>query len=226
MTSVRILAMSIAWVVISSSVISAQDLSKYREFQLGMNVLTVARQAGITPEPRVLHRRPELIEELMWQPPRVSASVSQRESVGKVLFSFYNDQLFRMVITYDRDRTSGLNAEDLVEAISTRYGLALLRANELPLLAPASNGNHKIVAQWEDSQHSLNLFSSSYLSTFGLVVLSKRLDALAQVATASAILLDKQEAPQKELERQRMQTEGDRVKQVEARRVNKPTFRP
>ena len=226
MTSIRILAMSIAGVVISSSVISAQDLSKYREFQLGMSVLTVARQAGIMPEPRVLHRRPELIQELMWQPPRVSASVPQRESVGKVLFSFYNDQLFRMVVTYDRERTSGLTGEDLVEAISTQYGLSLLHANELPFLAPASNGPDKIVAQWEDSQHSLNLFSSSYLSTFGLVLHSKRLDLLAQVATAAAILLDKQEAPQKELERQRMQTEGDRVKQVEARRLNKQTFRP
>ncbi len=226
MTSVRILAMSLAWVVISSSVSSAQDLSKYREFELGMSVLTVARQAGIMPEPHVLHRRPELIQELMWQPPRVSASVPQRESVGKVLFSFYNDQLFRMVVTYDRERTSGLTGEDLVEAISTQYGLSLLRANEIPLLAPASNGTNKIVAQWEDSQHSVNLFSSSYLSTFGLVLLSKRLDVLAQVATAAAILLDKQEAPQKELERQRMQTEGDRGKQVEARRLNKQTFRP
>ena len=69
MTNACILAMSIAWVVISSSVISAQDLSNYREFQLGMSVVTVARHAGITAEPRVLHRRPELIQELMWQPP-------------------------------------------------------------------------------------------------------------------------------------------------------------
>jgi hypothetical protein len=35
MIGVRMLAMSIAWVAISSSVLSAPDLSRYREFRLG-----------------------------------------------------------------------------------------------------------------------------------------------------------------------------------------------
>jgi hypothetical protein len=43
MISARILAMSIVWVVMSSSVISAQDLSRYREFQLGMSLVAVAQ---------------------------------------------------------------------------------------------------------------------------------------------------------------------------------------
>lgn len=226
MTSIRILALSIAWVVIASAPVSAQDLSRYRDFQLGMSVVMVARQAGIMPEPRVLHQRPELIQELMWQPPRVSISVPQRDPVGKVLFTFYNDQLFRMVVSYDREKTLGLTAEDVIDAISTRYGLALLRATERPSAAPVSSSADKILAQWEDSQHSATLFSSSYQATFALMVVSKRLDALAQVATADAILLDKREAPEMELARLRQQTEGERVKQVEARRVNKPAFRP
>jgi len=58
----------------------------------------------------------------------------------------------------------------------------------------------------------LILFRSSYLSTFGLVVLSKRLDALARVAMLEATLLDEQEAPQREIERERNQTEENRVK--------------
>jgi hypothetical protein len=224
MTRFRIFALAIAWVVVSSSVISAQDLSRYREFQLGMRMVTVAQQAGITPEPHVLLRRPALIQELMWQPPRVSTSLLQRESVGKVLFRFYNDQLFRMVVTYDRERTLGLTAEDLVDAISTRDGLARLHVTEKPSLATAPYGTNEIVAQWEDSQHSLDLYSSPQLSTFALVVVSKRIDALAQVATGEATL-DAQGAPQQAIERQRTQTEGDRVTQ-EARRVNKSTFRP
>ena len=120
----------------------------------------------------------------------------------------------------------GLTAEDVIDAISTRYGLALLRATERPSAAPVSSSADKILAQWEDSQHSATLFSSSYQATFALMVVSKRLDALAQVATADAILLDKREAPEMELARLRQQTEGERVKQVEARRVNKPAFRP
>ena len=70
------------------------------------------------------------------------------------------------------------------------------------------------------------LFRSSYLSTFGLVVLSKRLDALARVAMLEATLLDEQEAPQREIEREQNQTEENRVRHQTARRVNKATFRP
>ena len=132
-----------------------------------------------------------------------------------------------MVVTYDREKILGLTAEDLVEAISTSYGLALLPATAIvPSWTPISNGNEKSVAQWDDVQHSVTLFRSSYPSTFGLVVLSTDLDALARVAIVEAIRLDKQEAPQREIDRQREQTEGDRVKQEKARRVNKPTFRP
>jgi hypothetical protein len=218
--------MSIAWTVIASSAISAQDLSRYREFRLGMPLITVARQAGITPEPRVVHRAPELIQELMWQPPRVSASLLPRESAAKVLFSFYNDQLYRIVVTYDRERTLGLTAEDLVEAMSTKYGLARLPFTETASSNVASNDASTMLAHWEDSQHSLDLLSSPPQSTFGLVMLSIRLDALAQAAIADWNLLDLLAAPQREIERQHTQTEGDRVKHAEARRVNRSTFRP
>lgn len=237
MIRARILAMSVAWVVVATPVISAQetpvvsahDLSRYREFQLGMSLVTVAQQADITAEARVLHRRPELIQELMWlpAPSRVPGALAQGDSARKVLFSFYNDQLFRIVVTYDRERTEGLTAEDIVEAISATYGLPMLPVTKnRPSLAPASNASDKLLAHWEDSQASLNLFRSSYLSAFGLEVLSKQLDTLARVATVEAILLDEQEAPQREIERQQNQTEENRVKQETARRVNKATFRP
>jgi len=237
MIRARILAMFAAWVVIVTPVISAQetpgvsahDLSKYREFQLGMSLVTVAQQADITAEARVIHRRPELIQELMWlpAPSRVPGAFAQGDSARKVLFSFYNDQLFRIVVTYDRERTEGLTAEDVVEVISATYGLPMLPATKnRPSLSAASNASDKLLAYWEDSQSSLSLFRSSYLSAFGVVVLSKRLDTLARVATVEAILLDEQEAPQREIERQENQTEENRVKQETARRVNKATFRP
>lgn len=227
MINARILATAVASIVISAASISAQDLSRYREFQLGMSLVAVAHQAGITPEPRVLHERPELIQELMWQPPLIGGSSLQADSVRKVLFSFYNGQLFRVLITYDRDRTEGLTADDLVDAVSAKYGLATLPATDIvPSLAPVSAATDKILARWEDSEYSLNLFRSTYLSTVGLEVISKRLDALARFAAAEAILLDEQEAPQREIDRQRKQTEADRVKQETARRVNKAAFRP
>jgi hypothetical protein len=83
-----------------------------------------------------------------------------------------------------------------------------------------------VIARWEDSQYSFNLFRSSYQPTFGMVGFSKRLDALARVATAEAIRLDEQEAPQREVERQKEQDAKDRAGQKKARLVNKPNFRP
>jgi hypothetical protein len=207
----------------------AHDLSKYREFHLGMSLITVAQRADITAEARVIHRRPELIQDLMWlpAPSRVPGASTQGDSARQLLFSFYNDQLFRIVVTYDRERTEGLTADDVIEAISATYGIPMLPVTgNRPSSAPAAKATDKLLAHWEDSNASLSLFQSSYLSAFGLVVLSKRLDTLARVAAVEAILLDEQEAPQREIERQQNQTAESRVKQQTARRVNKATFRP
>ena len=84
----------------------------------------------------------------------------------------------------------------------------------------------KFVAQWEDPQYSVTLFRSSYLSTFGLVLLSKRLDGLARVASAEAILQDDREAPEREVERQRTLSPENRMSQDAARRTNKAIFKP
>lgn len=225
MIRARILAMSIASVVISTPLISAQDLSRYREFQLGMSLVAVAQQAGITPEARVLHQRPGLIQELMWLPPLGSSR--QGDSARKVVFNGYNGELFRIVVNYDRDRTEGLTVEDMVDALSAKYGRATLPATAIrPSLSRVSKDSDKILASWEDSQYSVNLFRSSYPSTFGLVVFSKQLDALAWADTVEAIRLDEEGAPQREIERQQKQTEENRARQEKARGVNKPTFRP
>jgi hypothetical protein len=242
MSTARILAASIAWVVIAAPAISAQDLSQYRDFQLGMSLVSVARQAGVAAEPRVLQLRPALIEELMWQPPRVRGSSPQADSVRKVLFSFYNGQLFRMVVSYDRERTEGLTAEDMVAAISATYGLARLPATQLMPLSRVDadslahwkdsryslnlNYDDKVLANWGDSQHSVHLFRSAYQTTFGIIVFSTSLDVLARAATVEAARLDEQEAPQREVERAQKQTEDKRVTLAKARELNRTTFRP
>jgi hypothetical protein len=218
--------MSFAWVVISSSVISAQDLSRYREFQLGLSLVAVAQRAGITPEARVLHQRPELIQELMWQPRRLGASPPE-DSVRQVLLSFYNGQLFRIVVNYEWDRTEGLTVEDMVEALSVTYGPAALPATEISsALSRLTTDSDKIVAHWEGPEYSLNLFRPFSASTFGLVVFSKRLDALAQAASVEAIRLDEHGVPRRAIERKQKQEDEDHARQAKVRLVNKATFRP
>ena len=223
----RILALSAAWIVMSTAASSSTaDLSKYRVFEFGSSLVTVAGQAGISAEPRVVHQRPEIIQELMWLPVSVAPSDGAGDSVRKVIFTFYNDQLSRIVVSYDRERTQGLTSEDLVEAISAMYGVStpLAQGITFQVIPPATQ--EKFVAQWEDPQYSVTLFRSSYLSTFGLVLLSKRLDGLARVASAEAILQDDREAPEREVERQRTLTAENRMSQDAARRTNKAIFKP
>jgi hypothetical protein len=146
----------------------APDLSRYREFQLGMDLLAVAKQADVVPsEARVIHQRPAVIQELEWRPQGSLSSSPQADPVSEVLFSFYNGELFRMVVNYDRHRTEGLTDEDMVEAISAKYGTATRPEGKIILFSSFQvyNDSERVIARWEDSQYSFNLFRSSYQPT-------------------------------------------------------------
>lgn len=217
------------WAEHSAPLIDAQDLSTYREFQLGTNLLAVAKQAGMeTADARLIHQRPAVIQELEWQPQHFRGGLSLlTDPVREILFSFYNGELFRMVVNYDRSRTEGLTDEDMIEAISAEYGTATKPAAEITFSSSqVYNDSEKVIARWEDSEYSFNLFRSTYQPTFGMVVFSKPLDVLARAAIVEAIRLDEQEAPQREIERQGKQGQENRAAQKKARLENKVTFRP
>jgi hypothetical protein len=221
----RFLAFSLRTNALSAPLIDTPDLSRYREFRFGMDLLAVAKQAEMQPsEARVIHQRPAVIQELEWRPQRSLAYSPQADPVQEVLFSFYNGELFRMVVNYDQIRTEGLTAEDMVEAISAKYGTATMPTAKIVLFSSSQvyNDSEKVIARWEDSQYSFNLFRSSYQPTFGMLVFSKRLDPLAQAAIVEALRLDEQQAPQREIALQEKQDAA----QAKARRVNKAAFRP
>jgi len=227
MNSTRTFVIAITWALLSTPLVGAQDLSRYREFQIGMNLAAVAKQANKKPsEAKVIHQRPEVIQELEWQPQRFLDSSPQADPVKEVLFRFYSGELFRMSITYDWYRIGGLTKEDMIEAISAIYGTAKPTAQIIRPSYHLDSANEKVIARWEDSQYSLDLLQPSYPSTFRVVLVSKQLEALAGAAIAEAIRLDEQEAPQREVERQKKQAEEDRADLEKARLVNKATFRP
>ena len=213
----------------------SQDLSRYREFQLGTNLPMVAKQIRVKPsDAKVIHERPAVIQELEWRNPLTDSS-QRSDSVGNILFRFYNGELYRLVVTYDRERTEGMTAEDIVEAVSAKYGNANRLTAEIILSSTRlftdgekliSDRSEKVIARWEDSQYSFNLFQYSSEATFGLVVYSKWLDDLAQAAIVESVRMDKQEATQREIESRKKKDEENRAKQEKARRVNKPPFRP
>jgi hypothetical protein len=216
-------------VPVSAPLSYPRDLSRYREFQFGMNLLAVAKQADVEPsKARVVHQRPALIQELEWRPQRALGAFSEADPVKDVLFSFYNGELFRVLVNYDQNKTEGLTDEDMVEAISAKYGAATRPAGKIILFSSfhVYNDSEKVIARWEDSQYSFNLFRSSYQPTFGLLVFSKRLDRSAGAAIAEAMRLDELEAPQREIERQRKQEEESRAAQEKATPANKGNFRP
>jgi hypothetical protein len=206
----------------------APDLSRYRGFQFGETLPAVAKQAGLdVSQAKVIHERPALIQELEWPIWLAGNFDPPHDPVRTILFSFYNEKLFRVLVSYDRDETNGLTTADLTEAISAQYGIATKPANIEIVFSSTQvyNDSEAIIASWENSQYSFNLYRSSYQPTFGMIAFSKGLDALARTATAEAIRLDAAEAPQQEIQRQNQEDEKNRESLEKARQVNKSKFR-
>ena len=229
MISTRIFAISFLGAALAATSLTAGDLSKYREFQFGMNLATLTKQAHLAPsDAKTVHSRPAVIQELEWEPRRLANAAPDTDSVDGILFSLYNNELSRMVVSYNRARTEGLTAEDMIDAISAIYGTAAKPDAEI-VFPSIYNETVKVIARWEDSEYSLNLVRlarSSYQPKFGMVLSSKRLDTLAQSAAVEAIRMDEQEAPQRAIERQKREEEQNRAEQEKARPANKAGFRP
>ncbi len=220
----RNLATSLLMILLSTPLIHGQDLSKYRNFSFGMSLVEVSSQVDLKPlQTKLVHKRPAVIQELTWWPRDSSDSSLQADSVWQIFFSFYNGELYRILVTYDRHATEGLTADDLVQAISAKYGTATRPDVEISF--PTNElyrSTEKVIARWEDSQYSFNLFRSSFLNSFGLVMFSKRLDMQVRAALAESIKLEGQEDPQREIERQKKEANNREA----ARQKNRKTFRP
>jgi hypothetical protein len=229
MVNTRILMLSFLWAVLPVILIGAQDLSKYRDFQLGMNLTAVAKQAGMmSDQAKLIHERPAVIQELEWQPGISVGSPTSADPVNEILFGFYNSQLYRIVINYGQDNTEGLNDQDLIESISAKYGMPTTLVAKIisSSLSQVYGDNEKVIARWENSEYSLNLFRFSYKSSYGLILYSKQLDILAKNAAAESIRLNDLEAPQREIELQRKQVEERSAAGQKVRTANKANFRP
>ncbi|MEN6535416.1 MAG: hypothetical protein ABFD89_17255 [Bryobacteraceae bacterium] len=227
MTSLRVIAISLSCAVLTSPLLYAGDLSRYRDFRLGADIPTIAGLARMdTSDAKVMHKRPALIQELDWHPQLVGPS-TEVGSVDGVVFSFYNGELYRLVVSYDRYKTEGLTAEDLIEGISATYGPATRDAAKIVVSSVyEDNETLDVLARWEDAQYSFSLVRFSRQPSFTLVAMSKRLDALARTAITEATRLDVQEAPQREIELQKKNEDESRQQQEKARLANKPNFRP
>ena len=210
--------------LLMAPLLPAQDLSKYRHFTLGMSLTKLLERTDQKmSDVNMIHGRPALIQELTWWPPNVPGTSVRSESVQQILFSFYNNELYKISVTYHRPSTEGLTEADMVKSISAKYGPATIVAPEIDSATNNRyNSKQKPVAFWEDAQYSFNLVRSSFSDVFGLVVFSKRVNAQAELAIAEALKLDEQEGPKREAERQKKQMDDLEV----ARQKNQKSFRP
>jgi len=200
----------------------AQDLSRYREYALGSSVTAiVAASAARAADVKSLHERPALIQELDWHAPYV-ATRDRVDAVDKILFTFYNDKLYQVVVTYDRERMTGLTDVDVVAAVSSTYG-----APQPPVRAAGARRDERFVtsvvlAQWSDAASQLTLMRDTDSPQFQLVLVAKALAAEARLSIKDSVRLDLQEAPGLE----RAQAAQDALKVEKARLENRALFRP
>jgi hypothetical protein len=217
--------------ILSTQGLSGQAGAHYRDFQLGSTLASVGALTGVAvSDAKTVHARPATLQELEWRRPYIDShgTIAAPDPVQHVAFSFYNDQLYRLAIDYDRDRTQGLTDADVIEAISGMYGPAARLPAE-STRAGASPGDEESgvrIARWGDGEYTAVLYRSSYAAGFRMIVTSVPLNALARRAEAQALRLDEREAPQRERARQKKEADDTRAAQEKARLANKSAFIP
>jgi hypothetical protein len=147
--------------------------------------------------------------------------------VAGIVFSFVDGQLFKMTIGYDRSRTQGLTKGDMIASLTTMYG------PPSPLPAPGARYSAQdgidtpaILASWREGDTIITLQQSVYRDSFGLVIASSSLEAMARKAQATAVTMDVREAPAREAAREKAEAEAAVAAAEKTRSSNKATFQP
>lgn len=210
--------------LLATSLVQGQDLSKYRGFSLGTSVADVLKLSGQQlADVKTVYVRPMLIQELPWWPFSSSNVSSQHDGVQQILFSFSNGALYKITVTYERSSTEGLTAQDMVRSISAKYGPATNVESEVDIAVNKAYGQKQgSVASWQDAQSLVELVRSPYGEGFGLVIYAKAANAAADLGIAEAVKLEELQRPEKEA--------GERKKEADAlevtREKNQKSFRP
>jgi hypothetical protein len=229
MRTIRWMTVASVLVLLSVEALVAQTPFRYREYALGSSVASVIKISNTRDDSvRTLHERPALMQELEWRAPYVSTGTELADPVRDMLFSFYDDQLYQVAVTYDGDRMEGLTNADVIESLSSAYGVPLLRHSNAGRTAVPGDtaGESTVVAQWEDAASILTLTRGTYSPRVRLVLSSKTLNPLARAAIKEAFRLDTLEAPGRERDQRKKEAADARAASQKARVVNKAAFKP
>ena len=100
----------------SATPVAAQGRPHYRAYAMGDSLLAISRQVGLpvidaTTTPAVSGT----VQELRWHARYVRRGTAPSgDPVDRLVFSFYEHRLFRIVVDYAPDRTDGMTESDMV----------------------------------------------------------------------------------------------------------------
>jgi hypothetical protein len=226
MNSARIVVLATG-VFLCVQLASAQDLSRYRGYALASSLESVIASSGSRADRALtLHRRPATIQELEWRAPYSSVGSAAADSVQEISFSFYNDALYQLIVTYDRAKTDGLTNKDLIESLSVTYGTPITRSPGNQVSRSLVLADTIMLAQWENGSASVTLLKDSYSPLFQLRVVSKPLMTLARGAIREAARLDAIDAPRAAAALRDKEAAEEKAALDKTRTENKATFKP
>ena len=208
---------------------SAQDLSRYRDYALESSLESVIAASGArAADTTTIHDRPARIQQLDWRAPYVSSSSDEpADPVRQLTFSFLDDALYQVVVTYDRDRTDGLTNADIIESLSKTYGPSASATSRARSVAPDGMLLDAVaLAHWENATSLVTLLRGAYTPEFQLIVISKPLSARALSAIREAKRLDSIDAPRREAEQRKQEAAAAAAARAKTRTTNKDAFRP
>ena len=227
MNSTRPLVIAVG-LILGGQLAFAQDMSRYRGYVLDSSLDSVVAASGArSADAKTLHERPAAIQQLEWRAPYVDSRNTLADPVREISFTFYNDALYQVIVNYDRDRTEGLTNGDIIDSVSTAYGVPTLASAKARMSPPAEAFPDSIVlARWENAESLLTLVRGSYNRDFQLILVSKPLSTRARNAVREALRLDAIEAPRREAEQRKKEAGDASAARDKTRTANKAAFRP
>jgi hypothetical protein len=213
----------------SATPVAGQGRPHYRAYAMGDSLLAISRQLGVpvidaTATPAVSGA----VQELRWHARYARRGTTPTgDPVDRLVFSFYEHRLFRIVVDYAPDRTDGMTESDMVGAVSTLYGSPIRRtlASQSDGTAPAGPAE-TLIAEWTSGDRSVALLALQGQTAFRMIVVSSALQRLARESGAREAPADRPDWPSIEEARTRATLLGAEPLRQSTRRANVASFVP
>jgi hypothetical protein len=172
----------------------------------------------------VVYARPSIIQALEWHAPYARSGSEQIDPVRQITFSFCDNALYQVLVSYDPERTDGLSNSEIIDSLTAAYGTpVLVSARKRPLDAAPDT---VVLAQWDSAKSSVTLMRGVYTPEFQLMLTSKALSTRARSAIREAARLEVADAPRREVEQRKKEAADANAARDKIRAANNAAFRP